>query len=72
LQIFFNSDRGGKAGDLYVAARSSPTAMFGTPSPLTELNSPANDSDPTLSRDLHYIMFASNRAGSPDIYEARR
>ena len=72
LQIFFNSDRAGKAGDLYVATRSSPAAMFATPSPLTELNSPANDTDPALSRDLHYIMFGSSRSGSPEIYEAWR
>jgi hypothetical protein len=72
LQIFFNSDRGGMAGDLYLATRSSPTATFGPVLPLTECNSPANDTDPTLSRDLRYIMFGSNRSGNPEIYEARR
>jgi len=72
LQIFFNSDRGGMAGDLYLAVRSSPTATFGPVVPLAELNSPANDTDPTLSRDLRYIMFGSNRSGNPEIYEAYR
>jgi len=72
LQIFFNSDRGGMAGDLYFATRSSSTAMFGPVVPLTELNSPANDTDPTLSRDLRFIMFGSNRSGDPEIYEAHR
>jgi Tol biopolymer transport system component len=72
LQIFFNSDRGGMGGDLYFASRTSSSATFGAVSPLSELNSPANDSDPMLSRDLRYIMFGSNRSGNPEIYEARR
>jgi Tol biopolymer transport system component len=72
LQIFFNSDRAGMAGDLYFATRTSSAATFGPVLPLTELNSPANDTDPTLSRDLRYIMFGSNRSGDPEIYEAHR
>jgi len=71
-QIFFNSYRGGMAGDLYWALRASTNDPFGAVQPLTEINSPANDTDPALSRDLRYIMFGSNRGGSPDIYEAWR
>jgi hypothetical protein len=72
LVMFFNSDRGGMAGDLYWATRSSLIAPFGPWIRLDELNSPANESDPTLTRDLRYILFASNRSGNSEIYEARR
>jgi len=72
LVTFFNSDRGRMGGDLYWAMRSSIVAPFGPATPLSELNSPANDSDPALSRDLRFIMFASNRSGNSEIYQASR
>ncbi len=70
LEVYFTSSRTG-AGDLYWSVRQSTTEPFATPLPLVDLNSPtAYDSDPTLSQDLTYILFDSQRSGVSDIYEA--
>lgn len=69
LIIFFTTTRTG-AGDLYWSMRQSTTAPFPPPVPLVDLNSPAYDSDPSLSQDLTYIMFDSQRSGISDIYES--
>lgn len=71
LQIFFSSTRSG-SGDLYWSRRATLTEPFGAPLLLSELNTSAVDSDPAVSRDLHTIMFSSNRSGSHQIYEAKR
>lgn len=69
LVVFFTSTRSG-AGDLFWSERQSTNEAFPTPVPLVDLNSPAYDSDPTLSLDLGYIMFDTARTGISDIYEA--
>ena len=67
--VFFTSSRSG-AGDIFWSVRQSTTEPFPAPVPLVDLNSPAYDSDPSLSQDLTYILFDSQRSGVSDIYEA--
>jgi hypothetical protein len=68
LIIFFTSMRSG-AGDIYWSSRRSLAEPFAPPVPLDDLNSPAYDSDSTLSQDLGYMMFSSTRSGNAEIYE---
>lgn len=71
LQVWFASSRSG-SGDLFWSYRASVNDPFLAPVALTTLNTATKESDPTLSADLHYILFASNRIGLPQIYEAYR
>jgi hypothetical protein len=57
-------------GDLWVATRAGPGQPFGAPEPLAELDSSANDTDAWASADLWVFMFASERTGDSDLYEA--
>ncbi len=76
LVVFFSFARAAAPGqpsppgDLYWSARRSTDAAFPTPLPLDEVNSPFIDTDPNLSVDLLYLMFASNRTGNMEIYES--
>lgn len=69
LIIFFTLFRDGDA-NIFWSARQSITGTFTTPLPLADVNSPAFDSDPSLSLDLSYLMFDSMRSGNFEIYEA--
>jgi len=60
------------ATDLVVASRASVSEPFGLVIPITELNTGSSDGDPWLSPDLGTIVFASDRAGTPNIYIAVR
>jgi len=51
----------GSDWDLYQTTRASTADKWGTPRPLTELNSPQFDWDPALYEDGRGIMFASRR-----------
>jgi len=70
LVVFFTLTRPGQSGDLYWSVRHSTDASFPVPWLLTDVNSPAAESDPTLSVDLLYLMFASGRSGNIEIYES--
>jgi len=69
--IFFASDRSG-GYDIYTSVRNSPTAPFGTPTPVAELNSSLRDSDVTVSRDGRELIFSSTRSGATRLYRAVR
>jgi hypothetical protein len=71
LQLWFATTVAG-GGDLYTADRTSVTAAFEPSTPLSELNTPASEVDPALSPDARYILFASNRSGNLEIYQASR
>lgn len=71
LQIWFASTRSG-GGDLYWSHRAALADRFAPPVPIKELNTPSDERDPTLSPDLRHILFASNRSGRFQIYEAWR
>ena len=70
LVVFYTLARSGQSGDLYWSVRRSTDASFPPPWPLTDVNSPFAESDPTLSVDLLYLMFASARSGNVEIYES--
>ena len=63
-QLFFGSSRPGLGGaDLYVSDLM-PDGSFGAAAPIPELNSPANENDPSIRHDGREIFFQSNRTGS--------
>jgi len=74
LTLYFSSNRPGGVGgiDLYAARRASPTGKFGPPVNLAALNAPApaRQFSPRLAADGRTMYFASDRAGSIDIYRA--
>jgi Tol biopolymer transport system component len=71
LTVWFNSDRDGEH-DVFVARRPSVDDPFDAPAPVDELNSDRSDTDPWVSPDGRWIVFASNRDGASQLYQARR
>lgn len=69
LVVFFTLTRNGQS-DLYSSVRRSTDASFLQPWALSDVNSPAIESDPALSVDLLYLMFASSRSNNMEIYES--
>jgi Tol biopolymer transport system component len=63
LTLYFSSDVG-SSEDLYVASRSDRGNVFSTAAPLSELNTTALESNPSLSADGLSLYFASARPGS--------
>jgi len=73
LELFMSSNRNAANGfDLYVAQRASLADAFSTPQPIAELDTPANEADPWLSEDGHYLVYSSDQSGSTEVYEAWR
>lgn len=75
-RLYFVSNRPGGMGlnDIYVSTRGE-DGTFGTPSPVTELNSGADDFQPELRRDGLELFMASSRGGgfgNFDIYVLTR
>ncbi|HEY6959405.1 MAG TPA: hypothetical protein VI814_11320 [Candidatus Limnocylindria bacterium] len=66
LTLYFTSTRGGGVGgeDIWVSYRASTEAPWETPANLTPLNTTGSDRVPALSRDGHWMFFASDRSGS--------
>jgi Tol biopolymer transport system component len=62
LAVFFVSDRAGNS-DIYTATRTSRSSPFGTPQPLTAVNSSANDNCPSVTSDLLTFFDESYRSG---------
>jgi hypothetical protein len=66
LSLYFASDRLDTFGglDLYVSRRNNREEPWGTPTNLGPvLNTEASDQSPALSRDGHYLFFATDRPG---------
>ena len=66
LSLYFNSERPGSLGgqDLWVSQRATQDDAWEPPMNLgAVINSEANESVPSLSRDGHWLYFASNRPG---------
>lgn len=63
LALYFSSTERGTS-DLYVARRATLQEAFGAPSPLSELNTDAEERMPWLSADADELYFVSNRPTS--------
>ncbi|MES1172410.1 MAG: hypothetical protein ABUL77_04160 [Bacteroidota bacterium] len=75
LTLVFVSEPSQVDLELYLATRSSPTAAWGPPRSLDEINSPAFDWDPGLFRGGLGLVFASRRDRLNDashLYETSR
>ena len=73
LTLFFSSNRLAlEQMDLFVATRPDASASFGTPEPLEQLNSSADELDPQLSPDGLELFFASSRDGGFQLFRATR
>ena len=74
LEIVFGSRRltSDGPGDLFQASRPSLDEPFDAPTEIPGLNTAFDEQDPWMSPDGRYIVFASNRSGNMEIYEARR
>jgi hypothetical protein len=67
LSLYFDSPRSGNS-DLYVATRASAADPFGTPVPISELNTGGSEDDIWVSPDQRTLFFV--RGGA--IYQATR
>lgn len=66
LEIVFDSTRMGGAPDIFTAHRSSVYEPWSTPVALgSNVNSPAAETRPTISRDGKRLYFGSTRANQP-------
>jgi hypothetical protein len=75
LELFFFSRRPGGPGgrDLWVMRRPTAAGAWGGPTPVSQLNSGADDYMPSLTADGLTIAFTSNRTASVDsLWVARR
>ena len=73
LGIVFCSNRNRQNWhDIYFAERTSLSEPFSIPQPLEGINSSFEDYDAWPSEDMRYIVFGSNRSGTPLLYEASR
>lgn len=75
LFMVFAADRGTGDLDLYRSSRASPTAPWGTPVSLSEINSPVFDWDPGVYESGLGLVFGSRRNGdrtTSDLFETRR
>ena len=71
--IVFCSDRNSaNRQDVFYAERATLGEPFGPAQPIDGINTTSNDFDPWPSEDFHYIVFASDRSGNSEIYEAWR
>lgn len=71
LRLYFDSARSGDE-DLYLAARPTRDAPFLPPTPITELSTSFDETDPSLTEDELDLFFTSNREIGFCLYEARR
>jgi Tol biopolymer transport system component len=69
ILVFSTRRNVGSVGvELFFATRTDPTADFGTPVAIPDVNSPMDDNDPVLSRDGCRLYFSSNRGGTDILY----
>ena len=70
LGLYFTSTRSASTFRPYFATAAG--AGFDPPMVVTELDSPQQEQDIWVSPDGRYVMFASDRSGNFEIYEATR
>jgi hypothetical protein len=71
LELFFVRGSPG-VYELWHDTRQNTTELFTGGTPVVELNSTSEDSDPALTEDGGFIMFKSDRSGTPRAYQAGR
>jgi Tol biopolymer transport system component len=71
LTMVFESDRNGN-NDTFLAQRATATAPFGTPVPVTAVNTASSDGNPMLSADGLELYINSNRSTDNEIYVSTR
>lgn len=73
LSIYFRSQRApSQAFDIWVAKRDTPTAAWGTPELVPNINSAVDDGPSWVSVDGCRLYMSSERAGTNDVYVATR
>lgn len=74
LEFFFTSNRPGSLGgkSIWHSSRASVNDAWGSPVALTGIDSANHEQSPSISDDLLWIFFSSNRSGNYDIYAASR
>jgi hypothetical protein len=77
LRMYFTSDRPGGTGarDIWTCTRPNWSQPFGTPTPVTELNTSSSERDPWVSPDNLVMFFTSDQPGglgNLDIWMASR
>jgi hypothetical protein len=70
LALAFNSNRFGTY-DVFLARRTSTTVSFEAPVRLEFTTDDYDEEAANLTPDLTFLMYSSNRRGTPDIYEIR-
>jgi WD40-like Beta Propeller Repeat len=63
LEIYFTTDRVSGNGDVWFATRTTATAPFGTPAPVTAVNTNSFETSSAISTDGLTLWFGSDRAG---------
>jgi hypothetical protein len=73
LTLYCVSNAPSSAGglDIMVSTRDSTLADFGTPAPVSNINTASHEASPCIDADGTELYFASNRAGSYDLYRAQ-
>jgi len=69
--LYFTGDRLANV-DIHIAERASRGEMFAMPEVVAEISGADLDQDPWLSPDMKTVLFASDRAGTLDLYMAKR
>jgi WD40-like Beta Propeller Repeat len=75
LEIYFTTDRVTGNGDVWFATRSTASAPFGTPAPVTAVNGISFETSSAISIDGLMLWFGSDRAGgvgANDIWVSQR
>jgi hypothetical protein len=75
LEIYFTTDRVSGNGDVWFATRTVATAPFGTPAPVTAVNTDSFETSSAISTDGLSLWFGSDRAGglgANDIWVTQR
>src|SRR5579871_3767033 len=75
LEIYFTTDRVSGNGDVWFATRPTATVPFGTPAPVTAVNTDSFETSSAISTDGLTLWFGSDRAGgvgANDIWVTQR
>lgn len=72
LEIYFSRGGGGSSEDVFRASRPDLASPFTGMEPVLELNLSIGESDPWVSSDGRYVMFARGTAPNRDLFEGHR